>query len=165
VAPTDDVTYDERLTVPLWWWPVGVGVTMLLGAEAHAGFGWLAAVLVDGPLLVLVGSALYAVGRTRIRVDGAALRPGRVALALSRVDGVRILDVDARRHRMGTGADVRAVLVTRPWITTAVEVELTTDDGPDGDPAPYWLVSTRHPQELAAAVLHSAGTPSQHGSS
>jgi len=42
--------------------------------------------------------------------------------------------------------------VQRPWIGGAVQVLL---DDP-ADPTPYWVVSTRHPVELAEALLAAA---------
>ena len=48
----------------------------------------------------------------------------------------------------GVRLDARAYLLIRGWIPGLVRVEL---DDPD-DPTPYWLVSTRHPVRLAAAL-------------
>ena len=42
----------------------------------------------------------------------------------------------------------------RPYIRTAVEITL---DDPE-DPVPYWLVSTRHPQQLAEALKEAASS-------
>ncbi|MGA9746160.1 MAG: DUF3093 family protein, partial [Nocardioides sp.] len=41
-----------------------------------------------------------------------------------------------------------------PYLARSVQVPV---DDP-GDPAPYWLVSTRHPQRLVAALV-AAGAP------
>ena len=46
----------------------------------------------------------------------------------------------------GRDADARAYLLLRPYLKRAVRVEITDP----ADPTPYWLVSTRHPDELAA---------------
>jgi hypothetical protein len=48
----------------------------------------------------------------------------------------------------GVDLDARAFLKIRPWVKPVVRIEL--DD--DNDPTPYWLVSTRRPKELAAAL-------------
>ena len=58
------------------------------------------------------------------------------------------LDADATRRLAGVEADARAYLLLRPYLKRAVRVEITDP----ADPAPYWLVSTRHPDELAAAL-------------
>jgi hypothetical protein len=41
----------------------------------------------------------------------------------------------------------------RPYLSRAVRVEI---DDP-ADPAPYWLLSTRHPERLAAALTQVTG--------
>ena len=46
-------------------------------------------------------------------------------------------------------ADARAYLLLRPYLKRAVKVEITDR----ADPAPYWLISTRHPEELAQALV------------
>jgi hypothetical protein len=56
----------------------------------------------------------------------------------------------------GPGADARAYLLLRPYLKRAVKVEITDP----ADPAPYWLLSTRHPDRLAGAI---AGLRSVHG--
>ncbi len=58
------------------------------------------------------------------------------------------LDAEQTRRRAGVEADARAHLVLRPYVSTAVEI--TLDD--PADPVPYWLVSTRRPEALAAAL-------------
>jgi hypothetical protein len=109
-----------------------------------------------GPLpgvLALVGSQLvvsvFFLGTAiRLRVDGAQLWVGRAVLELGCVSAVRGLDAEATRIRTGPEADARAHLVLRPYVRPSVE--LTLDD--PADPVPYWLVSTRRPARLAAAV-------------
>jgi hypothetical protein len=44
--------------------------------------------------------------------------------------------------------------VLRPYIKTAVEITLDDDD----DPVPYWLISTRNPEPLAAALRDAASS-------
>ena len=45
-------------------------------------------------------------------------------------------------------ADARAYLLLRPYLKRAVRVEIADP----ADPTPYWLVATRHPETLAAAL-------------
>ena len=52
---------------------------------------------------------------------------------------------------LGVEADARAYLATRPYLKAAVKVPVSDPD----DPAPYWLVGTRHPDRLAAALLEA----------
>jgi hypothetical protein len=62
---------------------------------------------------------------------------------------------DAARVERGTGLDARAFLVIRGWIRDVVRVPITDA----ADPAPYGLVSTRHPNELAAAINEGSRRP------
>ena len=64
------------------------------------------------------------------------------------VAGEVALDAAGRSALLGPEADPLAFVVQRPWIPGAVQVVL---DDP-ADPTPYWLVSTRHPDRLAAAL-------------
>jgi hypothetical protein len=58
------------------------------------------------------------------------------------------LDAADTRRRAGVDADARAYLLLRPYLKRAVMVPV---DDP-ADPTPYWLVSTRRPDELVAAL-------------
>ena len=60
----------------------------------------------------------------------------------------KILVERQQRIVLGPGADPRAFLFTRPFVGPVVRVDLRDP----ADPHPYWLVSTRRPGELAAAV-------------
>ncbi len=46
------------------------------------------------------------------------------------------------------GLDARAWTVVRGWIDPVVRIPLSDPD----DPVPYWLVSTRRPEQLVAAL-------------
>jgi hypothetical protein len=54
---------------------------------------------------------------------------------------------DATRER-GPSLDARAWLLIRGWADGVVKVEVADDR----DPVPYWLVSTRRPDELVSAL-------------
>ncbi|MGB4272351.1 MAG: DUF3093 family protein, partial [Propionicimonas sp.] len=87
------------------------------------------------------GSILVRVDEQGVKADGAVLEWAWLGTATA-------LDAAATRRRLGPGADHRAHLIIRGYITTAVE--LTVND-PD-DAHPYWLVSTRRPRELVQAI-------------
>ena len=75
-ATSGTPAFDERLSVPWWWYLPAIGVGVLLGAEVHLGYpgvrSWLGYV-VAVPLLV---GALMSLGRARVQVDDHALRVG-----------------------------------------------------------------------------------------
>ena len=83
-----------------------------------------------------------------VEVADGSLRagPARIPVALTgRTEAFRGAEATAAR---GTGLDARAFTLMRGWIDPVLRVELTDQD----DPAPYWVVSTRRPERLAAAL-------------
>ena len=147
--------YTESLHVPLRWWVQG---TMLIATF------WLAMVIpIPGLLpwvLIVVAMALLAGGflayGARISVADGVLRAGKAHIGLEFVGAVEPLDADATRRTAGVDADARAHLVLRPYLKRAVKVEITDP----ADPAPYWLISSRHPVELAEALGRSSAPAS-----
>jgi hypothetical protein len=87
-------------------------------------------------------------GAARVEVRDGMLLAGQATIPLALVGTAEPLDKDATRRVHGVDADARAYLVTRPYISRSVKV--TVDDA--ADPTPYWLISSRHPRRLAAAL-------------
>jgi hypothetical protein len=145
------VIYSERLHVPLRWW---VQATMFLAtlwlALVVALPAWLAWTA-SGGLFAAVFGILAWLGSARVEVRDGLLHAGPATIPLARIGAAEALDKDATRLVHGIEADARAFLVTRPYIARSVKVVL---DDPD-DPTPYWLVSSRHPRQLAAALTVS----------
>jgi hypothetical protein len=147
-VPTSTV-YSERLTLgPLGWVLLLVFATMLgiafVPVDVRLAVVLGAAVLVGG-LFLLVSTAPV------VRVDGTTLRAGQAQIPLSLVGGVTALDAAEARTELGPRLDARAYLCLRGWIHTAVRVELVDPL----DPTPYWIISTRHPDALTAALTGS----------
>jgi len=138
------VNYEERIAVPVYWWPLAAVCVALLGAEIHVGFGPPVAV---GTYLVLGGilAAVFVSWGARIRVADGTLQAGRARLALHHVGQVHVLSAATARQLRG---DRQAFIVARPYLSRAVRVELRDPD----DPVTYWLVFTRRPDALAAAI-------------
>ncbi|RVW09650.1 DUF3093 domain-containing protein [Prescottella agglutinans] len=154
-ATTPDSTrvpiYSERLWVPLWWWPAGLLIAGLLAAEIHMGSpgvrAWLPYVL----LFPFPVWALLWVSRHRVEVfdgPGAELRVGRAHLPLSVISRTAAIPPSAKSAAMGRQLDPAAFVQNRSWIKDTALIVL---DDPE-DPTPYWLVSTRRPAELLAAI-------------
>ena len=140
--------YAERLHVPLRWW---VQATMFLAtvwlAFVVAVPGWLAWAA-SAALLAAVYGLFAWVGGVRVEVRDGRLFAGSAQIPLRFVGGVEALDEEATRRVHGVDADARAFLLTRPYVSRSVKVTLADP----ADPTPYWLVSTRHPRTLAAAI-------------
>ncbi|GAA1816322.1 DUF3093 domain-containing protein [Agromyces neolithicus] len=138
--------YREKLWPTPWIYIVSVllipaSILVLAPVSLPAG-------IVTGIVLYvgLVGS--LAVTSPVIEVQGGRLRAGRAEIALEDVGEAIPADEEQARIERGTGLDARAFLVIRGWIKPVVRVPV--DDA--ADPTPYWLVSTRRPEELAAAI-------------
>jgi hypothetical protein len=96
----------------------------------------------------LVAAAFLTYGSASVTVADGHLRAGRARIELEHVGRAVPLDREAARRAAGVEADARAYLLLRPYLHQAVRVEITDP----ADPAPYWLLGTRHPDHLAAAL-------------
>lgn len=152
-------TYRERLVAPLSWWVVAVafglicGWLMLVATSASIAIGTaVVATLVAGALVWGYGSVVVEAGPHGLRV-------GPAHLPLAHVGAVEALDPRGFREQLGPHADARAWLRTRPYIEAGVRVEVADPS----DPTPYWLVSSRRPQALAAALGQTGVAPITNG--
>jgi hypothetical protein len=109
----------------------------------------------------IVAAVLYAacvillvIGSPRIEVTDSVLVAGRARLPLANVGEATGFTGTAATAQRGPKLDARAWLVIRGWISPVVKVDVLDDN----DPTPYWIISTRHPADLVAA-LAKAKTP------
>ena len=139
--------YRERLSVPVLWWLLAAGfaLSLLVGIGAYLGPVWGIGAAAAS---LLIACGLFVRAAVLIVVDSQAIRIGRAEIEHRYIVGCRPLDSEATRRRAGVEADARAHLVLRPYIATAVEITLADP----ADPVPYWLISSRRPDGLAAAL-------------
>ena len=140
--------YRERLAVPWWAWPAALVLAAFVATELAIG-----ALALRNPLTYAVAGAaalagVAALSRIRVAVDAEHLHVDDAHLPLSVVGDVTVIDAQARRDLLGQDADPLAFVIQRPWIPGGVRIDL---DDPS-DPTPYWFISTRHPERLAAAL-------------
>lgn len=146
------VRYRERLWVPWWWWPLGLGVAALIAKEVDMGVRTLPPWL---PYLVLgavaVGVLLW-LGRVEVRViqtgPDVELWAGQAHLPASVVSRSAEIPRTAKSAALGRQLDPAAFVLHRGWVGPLVLLVL---DDPD-DPTPYWLVSARHPERVLSAL-------------
>ncbi|MAS55975.1 MAG: hypothetical protein CMJ44_15390 [Pimelobacter sp.] len=149
--------FRERLRVPFRWWLQGglmvasFWIAMVVAIPEAAAWGITAA------LMAMLATGLRSYGGARIVVDDGWLQAGRAKIEVKFVGPVLALDKAAAREVSGPLADARAFLLLRPYVPGAVRIEI---DDP-GDPTPYWLVSSRHPAVLAAAIEQTRRTASR----
>ena len=146
--------FDERLGTPLWWYPVAVAIGAILAAEFRLADHALTVWLPFGIILPGAVAIVWSMGRTRVTVDDGELRVRDAHLPLGVVETVVVLDAATLRRAVGRHGDPRAFNAIRAWIGPGVQVVI---DDPD-DPTPYWIVSSRRPDELARALRAGRGT-------
>ena len=141
--------YRERLSPSLW---------VLVAAAVCAPMAALVLAPVDTTLALVAGvvvgvgivGALVAASPV-IEIEGDVLRAGRAHIDVAFLgDPTAAEGLDARQSR-GAGLDPRSWMLIRGGIDGVVTIPVTDPD----DPAPAWVISTRTPDRLAAAVRQS----------
>jgi hypothetical protein len=143
-ATSGGYEFDERLSVPLWWYLFAVGLGVLLGAEIHMGYPGVRSWIGYATLIPLFALALFWLGRTRVRVGGGQLSVGDRSVALRHVGRADVVRKADKQIALGPELDPQAYLMHRTWVPSVVRVEVLDPD----DPAPYWVFSTREPEKL-----------------
>jgi hypothetical protein len=87
-------------------------------------------------------------GSALVTVDADGVRAGRAVLPMDACGAVTVLSESEFRDLRGPGADARAYLLLRPYVATAVRIDVADS----ADPTPYWLICTRHPDRLGAVI-------------
>jgi hypothetical protein len=148
-APSGAVRFDERLSVPWWWWPLAAVVIGLVEISVRLGHPevpeWVP-VLILAPLMAL---ALVRLSRLRVTLtedkDGEQmLRVGPASLPGRFIAGAVPVKPADKQVQLGPELDPRAFVLHRPWVGPAVRLVLKDPE----DPTPYWFFSVRHPEAL-----------------
>lgn len=153
-APSPGIVYSEKLWVPWWYWVLGaLGAAVCTAQIAfNRPIGWL---IGGGIVCFAVGVwILLSWSKTvvAVEVDETGqrwLHAGSAVLPASVVEKSLVVPKSAQRNALGRQLDPAAFLVTHSWIPTMVLLVL---DDPE-DPTPYWMVSTRRPEELLQHFL------------
>ncbi|WP_328769626.1 DUF3093 domain-containing protein [Streptomyces sp. NBC_00286] len=141
------LAYDERLAAPRIWWAIAVLFGLSL-ALVFLPYGLIAALIAMAIGTCLAGMYVSAQGSTRIRVTGDTLFVMDARIPLTALGQPEVLDGEEARAWRTYKADMRAFMVMRSFIPTAVRVEVLDPD----DPTPYLYLSTRTPDRLAKAI-------------
>jgi hypothetical protein len=156
--PTAEPVFTERLTVPWWWWPLGLGVAALLAAEVHMGYPGVRAWLPYLLTVPLAGAVLIRLGQRRVRLAGGELQVGPAHVPVRYLGAVEVIAPSGKQRALGPDLDPAAFVLHSAWIGPVLRIELV---GPQ-DPTPYWIFSVRRAEELAALLRKSAAqTPHQ----
>lgn len=152
------VGHDERLWPSVGIWAVAVGCAIALGLTilpvSRPGALLVAAVALALEVIVLVRTAAV------VTVGHGILRAGAASIDVALLGRAEALEGTAMRAARGTDLDARAHLCIRGWLSGGVRVQLRDPK----DPAPYWIISSRSPQDLAAAIEQATAAARSGGS-
>jgi hypothetical protein len=152
-------TYRERLVAPLSWWVVAVAFGLVWGwlmlVASNLSIAIVTAVLASA----LAGALVWSYGSVLVEAGPQGLQVGNAHLPAAHIGAVEALGPRGFREQLGPHADARAWLRTRPYIEAGIRVEVADPS----DPTPYWLVSSRRPQALAAALGQTGVAPIKNG--
>lgn len=138
----------ERWLAPWWWWLVAMGLAAGAAAEVHGGADGWRAVLPYLVLPALTAGALAWVSRLRVEIRDGVLHVPSARAPLSAFGPPQPLDQQAYRAWRGPRAQRDAWVQGRPWLRTGVLLPVVDPE----DDTPYWLIGSRRPHRLAAAV-------------
>lgn len=145
--PTTDtgaVLYRERLNPAWWMWLlfVGFGLSVLIALAPIAT--WLG--ILGAVMAVSVCAAVAYTRAAQILVTPEDLQVGRARIERRFVGEVEAFtQADEIRSVRGPQLDARAYMNFAASVGPICRIEITDPV----DPTPYWLASTRHPQQLA----------------
>jgi hypothetical protein len=142
-------SYTEHLTPSGWVWAALAGLALSFAVIALP-FGPVPALVT---LLVSVALLAGLVGWTTplVAVRDGELLAGRAHVPVGLLGPAEVLTPDELRRALGPSLDARAFLCIRGWLKRGVRVGLNDPD----DPTPYWVISSRRPEELAAVLAQA----------
>ncbi|MBC7518698.1 MAG: DUF3093 domain-containing protein [Microbacteriaceae bacterium] len=141
--------YRERLWPSPWAFvstSLVIPASLLVFLPINFTVGVITAIILYGGCIVLLLST-----SPRVSVTASHLVAGRARLPVALTGPAESFNGEDARIQRGQQLDSRAWLVIRGWIDPVVKIPNLDA----ADPAPYWLVSSRRPKALAAAVAEA----------
>jgi len=140
------VRHRERLLPPVWLFAVCllvVPAAVLVFLPIDPVWGWIVAIV----LYLGIAGALV-VAAPVVAVDDATLSAGRARIPLAALGEPQVLDRAGSYALLHADWDARAFHSTVPWAPLLVRIPVVDD----ADPTSAWVLSTRRPEALAAAI-------------
>lgn len=107
---------------------------------------WALPVAIALYVLIAVSFVAFA---PRVEVADGVLAAGSARIPVALLGDCETLDRESLRRAIGPGLDARSFLLVRGYIHSGVRIAVTDP----ADPAPYWIITTRRPEELRRAML------------
>jgi hypothetical protein len=140
------VIYREKLWPNVWIWIIAAGIAgagILVFAPISTAAGFTAA-----GVLFAIMAVLLILSTPAVVVTGDSLTVGRASIERRFVGAVEAFRGEEATAERGTRLNALAYLCIRGWIDPVVKIVITDPS----DQTPYWLTSTRRPEELTAAL-------------
>jgi hypothetical protein len=144
-------SYTEHLRAPAGVWILGMFSAFTFASMAWAGFNVLVAIACYVVICGGCAAILLTWGHATVEVSDGELRAATFTLPLAVAGEVAPLDEARTRALRGPSANPRALVISRPYLRLAVYVEVIGEH----QNRPYWLIGTRRPADLAAAIERS----------
>ncbi|MFV0435082.1 MAG: DUF3093 domain-containing protein [Leucobacter sp.] len=129
----------------------GLYIALLLLAPAVA----LITLPIEPPASIPAGISAYVIVALILTllspvivVSEGRFTAGRATIPIDQLGEIELLGAEGMRAAIGPGVDARNYLLLRGWIHRGVRIQNIDP----ADPAPYWVITTRHPQRLAEAI-------------
>jgi len=140
-------SYVERTPWPIWLWLflLFLAATLALAFWAALGtrWGWITMLIQFLGLLYLSQRSVLA-----LEVTHNELRVGSAHIDRKYLGAVAVLSPEEMRKWRGPLSDPAGYMALRFWIASGVKIEIADPN----DPTPYWLISSKKAQPLAAAL-------------
>lgn len=140
------VLFSEKLWPNFWIWLVSAGLASagyLVFAPISISAGITAAIV-----LFIILAVLLVLSTPSLTVTAATLRVGRATIERRFIGSVEAFRGGEATAERGTRLNGLAFMCIRGWIDPVVRIEITDPS----DRTPYWLASTRHPDELVGVL-------------
>ena len=139
--------YKERAPWPIWLWLfllfLAASLALAIYAALGTRWGWISLLIqLLGLLFLSQKSALD------IEVTDTHLQVGKAQIERKFLGKIEVLSSEEMRRGRGPLSDPAGYMALRFWIPAGVKIEINDAH----DPTPYWLVSSKKAQPLAAAL-------------
>lgn len=139
-------TFREVLR-PSWWMYLIAGFMIPTTILVMAPINFFLGVILSLAVYALIVIPMFTTSPT-ITLTETELRVGKAHIDRTFIGSVSAYSGNYAVAARGPELDARAWIFLRGWVNPVVRVDITDPN----DPTPYWLFSTRKPEELVAAL-------------
>lgn len=139
-------TYREIMRPAPWLYVAAVLVIpaiVLVLAPINMLFGIILSVVVYAAIVILM-----VVKSPSIELTATQLRVGKANIAREYLGAASAFSGSHAIEQRGIKLDARAWVMFTGWVDPVVRIDIVDPS----DPTPYWLISTRRPEEFVAAL-------------